>query len=217
MKIRHSSKSFKSKPSKNAPTSSSDNLLFSPSELGQMHHSEKWSKILKIAIPCLLVAIVGTATYAIINHSSVDTNYSSSQSSAPASTNATKSTDSTQQKTAALEAQAQQKQQQQAQQQCQSAKQKLATDQATLSSDQASLSSAQEQYSSDQQELASAEQSLPTEGGVEAPYTQALIQAIQQEKIPADQNLINSAQNLITSVQAGVNQDQDFISHLGCY
>jgi len=94
MKIRHSSKSFKSKPSKSTTTLSSDNLLFSPSELKQMHHSENWSKILKIAIPCLLVVIIGTTAYAtqskayhLSNSSLVDASGSSSQSSVPTSTN----------------------------------------------------------------------------------------------------------------------------------
>lgn len=91
MKIRRSSKSLKSK---NTPISSNDNLLFSPRELKKMYHNEMRSNILKIAIPCLLVVIIGTTAYAVqskayhlLNSSLVDTSGSSSQASAPASTN----------------------------------------------------------------------------------------------------------------------------------
>ncbi len=86
--------SVKARPLKSTTASSSDNMLFSPSELKQMHHSEKLSKILKIAIPCLLVTVIGTTTYALqgkVNHLpdnySVVTSGNSSQLSVPASTN----------------------------------------------------------------------------------------------------------------------------------
>jgi len=98
MKIRRSSKSFKSKSPKSTQTSSSDNLLFSPRELKQMHHSEIRSKILKVAIPCLLVVIIGTTAYAtqsksyhLSNNSLADTSGINSQSSAPDSTNTSNS------------------------------------------------------------------------------------------------------------------------------
>ncbi len=94
MKIRHSSKSFRLKLPKSTPPSLSDNLLFSPSELKQMHRSEKWSMILKIAIPCLLVAVIGTTVYAIQskaynlpNNSLADTSGINSLSNIPTSTN----------------------------------------------------------------------------------------------------------------------------------
>ena len=109
MKIRRSSKSLKSK---NTPISSNDNLLFSPRELKKMYHNEMRSNILKIAIPCLLVVIIGTTAYAVqskINHLpnnslidtsginrqssvSTSTNTSRRQSSVPTSTNTSKST-----------------------------------------------------------------------------------------------------------------------------
>lgn len=63
MKIGHSSKKFKLKPSKSTPISLNDNLLFSPSELKHMHYDKKRSKIIKITITCLLVAIIGTIAY----------------------------------------------------------------------------------------------------------------------------------------------------------
>ena len=112
MKIRHSNKSFRSKSPKRTQTSSSDNLLFSPRELKQMHRSEIRSKILKVALPCLLVAVIGTAAYAmqskahhLPNNSLTDTSgisslsnvpnsTSSSQSSIPTSTNTSESTNS---------------------------------------------------------------------------------------------------------------------------
>src|ERR1039458_8221875 len=94
MKIRRSSKSFRSKPSKGITTSSSDNLLFSSRELKQMHRSEIRSKILKVALPCLLVAVIGTAAYAmqskahhLPNNSLADTSSISSPLNAPNSTN----------------------------------------------------------------------------------------------------------------------------------
>ena len=186
-----------------------------------MHYDKKRSKILKIALPCLLVAIIGTVTYAIINHSSVDTSDSSSQSSVPASTNTSKltkpastnsqttndsnlqaQTNANQQGAATLkaqEAQAQQEQQQQAQQQCQTAKQELA-------SSQESLSSAQETYSSDQQKLTSLEQSLSTEGVLANAETQQLILTYQQEVIPIDQTGINTATNWVNADQPLVDQ-----------
>jgi len=79
-----------------------------------MRHSENWSKILKIAIPCLLVVVIGTTAFAtqskayhLSNSSlvdasgrssqssgstSTDTSGSSSQSSVPTSTNTSEST-----------------------------------------------------------------------------------------------------------------------------
>ena len=102
MKIRRSSKSFKSKSPKSTQTSSSDNLLFSPREMKQMHHSEIRSKILKVAIPCLLVVIIGTTAYAtqsksyhLSNNSIADTSGISSLSNVPNSTNTSSSQSST--------------------------------------------------------------------------------------------------------------------------
>jgi len=208
MKIRRSSKLFKSNSPKSTPTSSSDNLPFNPSELKQMHHSENWSKILKIAITCLLVAIIGTIAY----EGSVRYDQYTKMTVLKAALARHQEELQVLKKAAALGAQTQQKQQQQ---QCQSAKQKLATAQVTLSSDQVKLSSDQQQYSSLQQALTSEEQSISTEGPLLIPYTQKLIQSTQDD-MSANQGLISADQNLITSVQTGVNQDQNFISQLGC-
>jgi hypothetical protein len=194
MKIRHSSKSFKSKSPKSTTTSPSDNLLFSPRELKQMHYDKKRSKIIKITITCLLVAIIGMSAYA----GSVWYEQHNKMIVLKAAIAKHQAELQVLEKAAALGAQTQQKQQQQ---QCQTAKQQLATDQASLSSDQ-------QQYVSNQQELASAEQQLSTDGPLLIPYTQKLIQAIQND--------ISSDQGLIASVQGAVNQDQNFISQLGC-
>ena len=102
MKIRRSTKSFKSRSPKSTQTSSSDNLLFSPRELQQMHRSEIRSKILKVALPCLLVAVIGTAAYAmqskahhLPNNSLAYTSGISSLSNVPNSTNTSSSQSST--------------------------------------------------------------------------------------------------------------------------
>jgi len=176
MKISHSSKSFKSKPSKSILTSSNDNLLFSPRELKQMHHSGKRSKIIKITIACLLVAIIGTAAYV----GSVRYEQYNKMTVLKAALARHQAELQVLKKAAALGAQTQQKQQQQ---QCQSLKQKLTTGQVKLSSDQ--------------QKLTSAEQQLSTDGPYLIPSTQKLIQAI-QGLIAATQTGVNQDQNFIS-------------------
>lgn len=188
MIIKPSSKLFKSKLPKSTKASlSDDDLLFSHSELKQMHRDDRRSTILKIAIPCLLVAILGMIVYTVggslwssYNASVIKQQTENQQKLQQQQRQASATAAEAQQQVAV---QAQQKQQQQ----CQYLEQKLATDQESLSSDQ--------------QALILAEQSLPTKG----PLT-----------VQATLNLISADQNLIASTQELVNQDQDFISQWGC-
>jgi len=141
MKIKHTSKSLKLKSLKSTTTSSSDNLLFSPRELKQMHHSGKRSKIIKITIACLLVAIIGTTAYV----GAVRYEQYNKMTVLKAALARHQAELQVLEKAAALGTQTQQKQKQQ---QCQTANQQLIKDQTTLSTDQMKLASAQEQYSS---------------------------------------------------------------------
>ena len=143
-----------------------------------MHHSGKRSKIIKITITCLLVAIIGTAAYV----GSVWYEHYNKMIVLKAAVAQHQAELQVLEKAAALGAQTQQKQQQQ---QCQTAEQQLATDQASLSSDQ--------------QKLASEEQSLSTDGPYLIPSAQKLIQAT-QGLITSVQTGVNQDQNFISQL-----------------